>query len=108
MRGCFSSRLSISAPTELAIAPAESLTGEEASGLTAWTARRLAHEPVARILGEREFWGLPFVLSAETLVPRPDTETIVETALSLVPTGTRLADRRSRHRLGLPARRPAA
>jgi release factor glutamine methyltransferase len=36
-------------------------------------------------LGEREFWGLPFTLSRDTLVPRPDTETVVETALSLRP-----------------------
>jgi len=40
--------------------------------------RRLAREPVARILGEREFWGQPFQLSASTLEPRPDTETLVE------------------------------
>ncbi|HQS48509.1 MAG TPA: peptide chain release factor N(5)-glutamine methyltransferase, partial [Xanthobacteraceae bacterium] len=44
--------------------------------------RRLAGEPVARILGEKEFWSLPFRLSDETLVPRPDTETLVEAALS--------------------------
>ena len=71
--------------TELAMRPSQSLTGEEAARLESWTGRRLAHEPLARILGEREFWGLPFVLSAETLVPRPDTETIVTTALDLVP-----------------------
>ena len=72
--------------SELAHPPGrKASTGEEASRLGAWTARRLAREPVARILGEREFWGLPFELTAETLVPRPDTETIVETALSLFP-----------------------
>lgn len=48
-------------------------------------ARRLAGEPVARILGEREFWSLPFRLSPETLVPRPDTETLVEAALAHCP-----------------------
>ncbi|OIQ69250.1 release factor glutamine methyltransferase [mine drainage metagenome] len=42
--------------------------------------RRLAGEPVARILGHKEFWGLPLQLSAATLVPRPDTETVVELA----------------------------
>ena len=47
--------------------------------------RRLAGEPVARILGAWEFWGLPFRLSPETLVPRPDTETLVEAALRLLP-----------------------
>ncbi len=43
--------------------------------------RRAAHEPVARILGVREFWGLPFRLSAGTLEPRPDSETLIEAAL---------------------------
>ncbi len=46
--------------------------------------RRLAGVPVARLLGEREFWSLPFALSPETLVPRPDTETVVEAALDMV------------------------
>ena len=49
--------------------------------------RRLQHEPVARILGEKEFWGLRFTLSADTLVPRADTETVVEAALELVRSG---------------------
>src|SRR4029077_12885886 len=43
--------------------------------------RRIAGEPMARILGRKEFWGLDLVLSAATLVPRPDTETVVEAAL---------------------------
>ncbi len=45
-------------------------------------ARRLAREPVARILGEKAFFGLGFLLSAETLVPRPETELVVELALA--------------------------
>ena len=45
--------------------------------------RRLAGEPVARLLGHKEFWGLPLKLSAATLVPRPDTETVVELALEI-------------------------
>jgi len=57
------------------------LTREEADRLDAFALRRIAGEPVARILGIREFWGLPLTLSADTLVPRPDTETIVEAAL---------------------------
>ena len=60
---------------------ARSLTGDEAAQVEALAQRRLAGEPVARILGEKEFWGLPLKLSAETLVPRPDTETVVEAAL---------------------------
>ncbi|GLK68439.1 peptide chain release factor N(5)-glutamine methyltransferase [Hansschlegelia plantiphila] len=46
--------------------------------------RRIAGEPVARITGRREFWGLDFALAPETLVPRPDTETVVEAALAEV------------------------
>jgi release factor glutamine methyltransferase len=57
----------------------------EAENLSGYLARRLAREPVSRILGEREFWGLTFRLSPETLVPRPDTETIVEAALAGLP-----------------------
>ena len=43
--------------------------------------RRFAGEPIARILGETEFWGLSIRLNAATLIPRPDTEVLVETAL---------------------------
>ena len=50
--------------------------------------RRIAREPVGRILGTREFWGMPFRLSAETLEPRPDTETLVEATLTRVPDRT--------------------
>lgn len=46
--------------------------------------RRLAGEPVARILGEKEFWGLTFRLADATLVPRPDTETLVEATLDWI------------------------
>jgi release factor glutamine methyltransferase len=60
---------------------ARQLTTDEADRLEAFAQRRIAGEPVARILGTREFWGLPLSLSADTLVPRPDTETIVEAAL---------------------------
>ena len=45
---------------------------------------RSAGCPVARIVGKKEFWGLTFQLNAETLVPRPETETVVETALARV------------------------
>ena len=44
--------------------------------------RRMAGEPVARILGEKEFWGLPFLLHEATLVPRPETETLVAAVLA--------------------------
>jgi release factor glutamine methyltransferase len=46
--------------------------------------RRLAHEPVARIVGIKEFWSLTLKVNAATLVPRPETETVVETALAAI------------------------
>jgi release factor glutamine methyltransferase len=59
------------------------LTSEQATRLENFARRRLTGEPVARILGSKEFWGLPLKLSAATLVPRPDTETLVELALEM-------------------------
>ncbi|MGZ3329665.1 MAG: peptide chain release factor N(5)-glutamine methyltransferase [Xanthobacteraceae bacterium] len=60
------------------------LTSAEATRLEEFARRRLDGEPVARILEFREFWGLPLKLSAATLVPRPDTETVVELALEML------------------------
>ncbi len=60
------------------------LTAEQAARLEDFARRRLAGEPVARLLGQKEFWGLPLKLSAATLVPRPDTETAVELALEML------------------------
>jgi release factor glutamine methyltransferase len=60
------------------------VTTAEAARLDEAVRRRLAGEPVARIVGTREFWGLPLWLSAATLVPRPDTETVVELALEML------------------------
>ena len=57
------------------------LATSEALTLDGFARRRIAGGPVARILGWKEFWGLPLKLSASTLVPRPDTETVVEAAL---------------------------
>jgi release factor glutamine methyltransferase len=81
--------------TGLIASGARQLTASEAELVEAFAARRLRGEPVARILGEKEFWGLPLKLSAETLVPRPDTETVVELALELSrdgPTSRRILD----------------
>ena len=58
------------------------LSASESASVTALAARRLAHEPVARIVGYREFWGLRLAVTPAVLVPRPDTETIVECALA--------------------------
>ena len=50
----------------------------------ALVARRAMHEPTAYILEQREFWSLPFRVTGDTLIPRPETELIVEIALALV------------------------
>nr|WP_238257512.1 peptide chain release factor N(5)-glutamine methyltransferase [Methylobacterium gnaphalii] len=70
--------------TDLSLRGNEPIGPVGAETLTDALQRRLAGEPVARILGEWEFRGLTFALSPETLVPRPDTETLVDTALRLV------------------------
>ncbi len=57
------------------------LSAEELAGFREMVKRRRAREPVAYILGDREFYGRPFRVDARVLVPRPDTETLVEVAL---------------------------
>ncbi len=64
------------------------LTSDELDYIESLANRRLAGEPVSRILGQKEFWGLPLALSPATLVPRPDTETVVELALEMLRTGS--------------------
>jgi release factor glutamine methyltransferase len=73
--------------TGMALAAQRPPQNDESDHLAALVQRRLKHEPIARILGEKEFWGLRFTLSADTLVPRADTETVVEAALELVRSG---------------------
>jgi release factor glutamine methyltransferase len=70
--------------TGLITAAHRQLTPDEATRLDDFVRRRRQGEPIARILGRKEFWGLPLTLSAATLVPRPDTETVVELALQLL------------------------
>ena len=50
-------------------------------------ARRAAGEPVAHLIGEREFWSLPVGVTSATLIPRPETETLVACALAVLPAG---------------------
>jgi release factor glutamine methyltransferase len=69
------------------------LSAAAATRLHRYAQRRLAREPVARIIGTKEFWGLPFQLSEATLVPRPDTETVVEMALEIAREMSRPAPR---------------
>ncbi|MDR0644418.1 MAG: peptide chain release factor N(5)-glutamine methyltransferase [Treponema sp.] len=62
---------------------------DEESAQSFWQAlnRRFAGECVAYIIGRKEFWGLPFAVSPSVLVPRPDTETLMEAALNFVKQG---------------------
>jgi release factor glutamine methyltransferase len=62
----------------------ELLSAASAAEIEALALRRLAGEPVARIVGAKEFWGLEFHLTRATLVPRPETETVVEAALEAI------------------------
>jgi release factor glutamine methyltransferase len=73
--------------TGIIAAAQRQLTPDESARLDDFARRRIAGEPVARIVGEKEFWGLPLQLSSATLVPRPDTETVVELALELLRAG---------------------
>jgi len=74
-------------PVALIIDPREPL-GSAASKVQEIAARRATGEPLSRILGKREFWGLSFAITRHVLDPRPETETVVEAALSI------LSDRR--------------
>jgi release factor glutamine methyltransferase len=73
--------------------PERVLDGAARARLAGLTARRAAREPYSRLLGQRQFWSLDFVLSPETLDPRPDSETLIDAALDL------LADRAAPRRL---------
>ncbi|MDF7680767.1 peptide chain release factor N(5)-glutamine methyltransferase [Enterobacteriaceae bacterium ESL0689] len=61
------------------------LTTEQLTMLEALLARRQRGEPIAYLVGEREFWSLPLRVSATTLIPRPDSECLVEQALARLP-----------------------
>lgn len=63
----------------------EALDERSAAAFQSKLARRLSGEPIAHILGRREFFGLDLKVTVDTLIPRPDTETLVEAALRLIP-----------------------
>jgi release factor glutamine methyltransferase len=65
--------------------PDTELTSEQAENYAEWLRRRAANEPVQYILGEQEFFGLRFVVTPDVLIPRPETEHLVETLLARVP-----------------------
>jgi release factor glutamine methyltransferase len=70
--------------TALAAAGDRSVNAKESETIAALAQRRLMREPVARIVGVKEFWSLRLALNSSTLVPRPETETVVEAALAAV------------------------
>jgi len=90
----FEARLLLSRATGLAIEQLisrgpDAAPAAAAATLRELTARRVRREPMAYILGEREFWGLPFKVSPAVLIPRPDSETVIETVLDLLPDRSR-------------------
>ncbi|MYM29155.1 peptide chain release factor N(5)-glutamine methyltransferase [Duganella sp. CY15W] len=68
------------------------LSEDEAQRFAALVQRRLAGEPIAYIVGQREFFGLPFEVSSAVLIPRPDTELLVELAMDRLPAQGRVLD----------------
>jgi len=73
--------------------PERPLTDAEQQCIAAMLHRLAAREPLSRITGQREFWGMDFLLSPDTLDPRPESETLVEAVLALLP------DRRRNYRI---------
>ena len=70
-------------PPALLISAPEAPLGAAASRLNEFVARRAAGEPLSKIVGKREFWGLTLAISPDVLDPRPETEAIVEAAIAL-------------------------
>ena len=73
--------------------PEQKLTPQQQQLFESYCQRRLTGEPVAHITGTREFWSLPLQVNPTTLIPRPDTETLVEYTLSLpLPVAAKVLD----------------
>ena len=68
----------------LATAGERLLDRKEQEAIADFARRRLAREPVARIVGSKEFWSLTLAIDSSTLVPRPETETVVDAALAAI------------------------
>ncbi len=72
--------------------PDHRLTPAELGRYRCWLSRRARGEPIAYIVGSREFWSLPLSITADVLVPRPETELLVERALPLLRPGAVVLD----------------
>lgn len=73
---------------QLVAHPERSLAEPEVERFRDLIERRCRHQPVSQLLARREFWGLIFRVTADTLIPRPETETVVERALAGIPDRT--------------------
>jgi release factor glutamine methyltransferase len=69
---------------DLVVGRQATLAADEEAALAELARRRALREPMAYLLGEREFWSLPFLVSPAVLIPRPDSETVIEGALSVI------------------------
>lgn len=72
-------------PIDLILGDDNNMAEEAMATLAKLVARRAAHEPLAYVLGQREFWSLPLRTAPNVLIPRPDTETVVEAVLAARP-----------------------
>lgn len=77
---------------DIILSPDAPVAKEDLERFAGLIARRAQREPVSRILGAREFYGRAFRVTPAVLDPRPDTETLIEAALDLMPAGARLLD----------------
>jgi release factor glutamine methyltransferase len=73
--------------TGLLLAAAEEVVTAREQEFLALLARRAGHEPTSYILGEQEFWSLPFLVTPAVLIPRPETEFLLETVLAVTRNG---------------------
>ncbi len=79
-------------PEALLRDPRAAVPPDAAQRFTAMLARRASREPMAHILGQAGFWGMDFCVSPTTLIPRADSETIVQAALDAAPAPRRVLD----------------